>query len=105
MKNRICAALLVLAMTATALLAGCAPQAALSSPGPAGDGVQSPAADVSGARVSFLSAQTPLYDPDLKPCVPGYEIAGDLSNVINYDEFSYALQGQALEKLLKTASW
>ncbi len=101
MKNRIRAALLALTMTVTALLAGCASQPSLSSPAPAGDGVQSPAADVSGARVSFLSAQAPLYDPDLKPCVPGYEIAGDLSNVINYDEFSYVLQGQALEKLLQ----
>lgn len=101
MKKRIYAALLALAMVSTALLAGCASLPSLSSPGPAEDGTPAPAEDASGARASFLSAQTPLYDPDLTPCVPDYEIAGDLSNVINYDEFSYVLQGRALEMLLE----
>lgn len=58
-----------------------------------------PAKPVVTAREGFLQDMKPQYDANLQANVPSASIAEDFSNVINLDQFEYALNDAALQKL------
>lgn len=95
MKRRTAFVYLVIVFLLATSLAGCQPGSAASTDQPAQPGQsEQAAADLQTETAAFAAyREVPV---DLKPSIPAYRVAGDLSNVTNKDRFLFSDEAQSL---------